>query len=376
MLYLAQGFKLARAGGHKVKQMQDLNGLEQDILQRIARADDLKALDDVRVAAVGKNGVLSGYMKELGTLMGDARKSRGQALNLVQQQIMQALQDRKDVLSQAALDLRLATETQDVTLDAPSPVWGKIHPCSQTLHEAVTIFQSMGFAVAQGPEIEDDFHNFTALNVPPHHPARQEQDTFYLPPDHERIGMLLRTQTSPVQIRALETHKPPIRIIAPGRVYRSDYDATHTPVFHQIEGLVIEEKIHMGHLKGCLVSFLKRFFCVESLPMRYRPSYFPFTEPSAEVDIACRRDKGELIVGEGEDWLEILGCGMVHPQVLINAGLDPEVHQGFAFGIGVERITMLKYGIPDLRAFYENDKRWMNHYGFSFAQGLNGETLS
>jgi phenylalanyl-tRNA synthetase alpha chain len=235
---------------------------------------------------------------------------------------------------------------------------------SQTIDELVAIFGEMGFVVAEGPDIEDDFHNFTALNIPPEHPARQEQDTFYLKAASESGRKVLRTHTSPVQVRTMLAQKPPIRVICPGRTFRSDHDATHSPMFHQVEGLVIDQTTHMGHLRGCLVEFCRAFFDVDDLPLRFRPSYFPFTEPSAEVDIGCSRAGGELKIGAFGDWLEILGCGMVNPQVLRNCGIDPAIYQGFAFGVGIERIAMLKYGIPDLRTFYESDLRWLRHYGF------------
>jgi len=276
-----------------------------------------------------------------------------------------ALLAAQQSLAGVALEIRLAGEKLDVTLPVKSAVEGRIHPISQTIDELIVLFGEMGFAVADGPHIEDDFHNFTALNIPPEHPARQEQDTFYLAAAAADGGRkLLRTHTSPVQIRTMRTQKPPIRIIVPGRTFRSDHDATHSPMFHQVEGLVIDRSVHMGHLKGCLIEFCRAFFGLADLPVRFRPSYFPFTEPSAEVDIGCSREGGGLKIGAGGDWLEILGCGMVHPKVLKNCGIDPDIYQGFAFGMGIERIAMLKYGIPDLRTFYESDLRWLRHYGF------------
>jgi len=261
--------------------------------------------------------------------------------------------------------LRLARERTDVTLPARERPQGRIHPVSQVTEEIVAIFADMGFTVAEGPDVEDDWHNFEALNIPPEHPARQMQDTFYLESrDAQGQPLVLRTHTSPVQIRTMRAGKPPFRIIAPGRVYRRDYDMTHTPMFHQVEGLLIDRRTHMGHLKGCLTDFVRAFFERDDIPVRFRPSYFPFTEPSAEMDIGCRRSKDELVVGEGSDWLEILGCGMVHPKVLEAVGLDPEIWQGFAFGMGIDRVAMLKYGIPDLRTFFEGDLRWLEHYGF------------
>jgi phenylalanyl-tRNA synthetase alpha chain len=292
------------------------------------------------------------------------RKERGAALNVLKDEIASVLEAKQKLLATAALQQRLAAETIDVTLATRPIPDGRIHPIAQTLDEITTIFASMGFAIGKGPDIESDYYNFTALNIPPDHPARQMQDTFYLP-QKDGHPTVLRTQTSPVQIRTMQSQKPPIRVIAPGRTYRCDYDMTHTPMFHQFEGLVIDESTHMGHLKGCLVDFLRAFFGIADLPLRFRPSYFPFTEPSAEVDIGCSRKGGELKLGNYGDWLEIGGCGMVHPNVLKNCNIDPDKYQGFAFGMGVERLAMLKYGIPDLRTFFEADVRWLKHYGFA-----------
>jgi phenylalanyl-tRNA synthetase alpha chain len=258
----------------------------------------------------------------------------------------------------------LAEEAIDVSLPIRPEMAGRLHPITQTIDEAIAILGEMGFSVAEGPEIEDDFHNFTALNIPPEHPARQMHDTFYFPEKDDGSRNVLRTHTSPVQIRTMVSGEPPFRIIAPGRTYRCDSDMTHTPMFHQIEGLVIDESTHFGHLKGCLLNFLSAFFEVDDLPLRFRPSFFPFTEPSAEVDIGCAREGGELKIGAGRDWMEILGCGMVHPNVLKACDIDPDKYQGFAFGLGVERMAMLKYGIPDLRTFFDADLRWLKHYGF------------
>jgi phenylalanyl-tRNA synthetase alpha chain len=263
-----------------------------------------------------------------------------------------------------ALDAVVAADRVDITLPVRPEREGRLHPISQTFDEIIAIFGEMGFAVAEGPDIEDDFHNFTALNIPPEHPARQMHDTFYLPEKEDGERLLLRTHTSPVQIRTMQSSEPPLRIIVPGRTYRCDSDMTHTPMFHQVEGLIVDETTHMGHLKGCLIEFCRAYFEVDDVPVRFRPSYFPFTEPSAEVDIGCSRAGGELKIGEGDDWLEILGCGMVHPKVLAACGVDPEKYQGFAFGMGIERIAMLKYGIPDLRTFFDADLRWLRHYGF------------
>ena len=350
----------------------DLDTLKGDILNAVNAADSIAALEEVRVGALGKKGKITALMKGLGGLSHEERKAAGQAFNVVKEEVAQALEHRKDALKKIELEARLRNETLDVTLPVRHRGRGRIHPISQTIDEIITIFADMGFAVAEGPEIEDGFHNFTALNMPPSHPARQMHDTFYLPvhgdgekDDGERV---LRTHTSPVQIRHMENNQPPIRIIAPGRTYRSDYDMTHTPMFHQVEALVIDEDTHMGHLKGCILEFCKAFFEVDELPMRFRPSFFPFTEPSAEIDIGCYREGGELKIGakdgQAAGWLEIGGSGMVHPRVLRHGGIDPEKYQGFAFGMGIERMAMLKYGIPDLRTFFDSDTRWLDHYGF------------
>ncbi|MEH6629810.1 MAG: phenylalanine--tRNA ligase subunit alpha [Halopseudomonas aestusnigri] len=344
--------------------MDNLEELRSALLQRVEEASDLDALDTVRVQALGKKGEITQRMKTLGSLAPEERKEAGQAFNLIKQAVAEAIEVRKETLHEAALEARLAKEKIDVSLPPRPTTIGKIHPISQTLEELVAIFGEMGFSVAEGHHIEDDFHNFTALNIPPEHPARQELDTFYMPEKEDGSRPVLRTHTSPVQIRAMQNTTPPIRIIAPGRTFRADHDATHSPMFHQVEGLVIDEKTNMGHLKGVLIEFCRAFFGVKDLPMRFRPSYFPFTEPSAEVDIGCTRSDGQLKIGAGDDWLEILGSGMVHPKVLENCGIDSTKYQGFAFGIGIERLAMLKYGIPDLRTFYETDLRWMKHYGF------------
>ena len=343
---------------------QSLSAVSDEILQAVDAAQNLDDLENVRINALGKKGRISLLMRELGGMDADARKTAGQALNLVKDAVATALESKQAVLAQAALNEKLATEAIDVSLPVRPVSEARLHPLSRTLEEVLAIFAEMGFEVAEGPDIESDYYNFTALNIPPEHPARQEHDTFYLPPDADGQRKVLRTHTSPVQIRTMEANEPPIRIIVPGRTYRSDHDATHSPMFHQCEGLVIGDGIHMGHLKGCLIDFCRAFFGVDDLPVRFRPSYFPFTEPSAEVDIGCTRDGGGLKIGAGDDWLEILGSGMVNPRVLENCGYDPEKYQGFAFGMGIERIAMLKYGIPDLRTFYESDLRWMRHYGF------------
>ena len=343
---------------------QSLKSVSDEIMQAVEAAENLEALDAIRVNALGKKGRISLLMRELGGMDADARKAAGQALNIVKDQVADALEAKQSVLAQAALNEKLANEAIDVSLPSRPRREARLHPLSRTIEEVLAIFAEMGFQVAEGPDIESDYYNFTALNIPPEHPARQEHDTFYLPANVDGQRKVLRTHTSPVQIRTMEANDPPIRIIVPGRTYRSDHDATHSPMFHQCEGLVIGDGIHMGHLKGCLIDFCRAFFGVDDLPVRFRPSYFPFTEPSAEVDIGCTRDGGGLKIGAGDDWLEILGSGMVNPRVLANCGYDPEKYQGFAFGMGIERIAMLKYGIPDLRTFYDSDLRWMRHYGF------------
>ena len=358
--------------------MEDIDSLSAELVAAVDGAADLKALEDARVAALGKKGRLTQLMKGLGAMAPDARRQAGAALNAVKDAVTAAIEARKGALEGAAIDAKLMEERLDVTLPVRPEAEGRIHPISQTIDEVVAIFGEMGFTVAEGPDIEDDWHNFTALNIPPEHPARQEHDTFYLPGTGADGGrMVLRTHTSPVQIRTMLRQKPPIRIICPGRTYRCDSDATHSPMFHQVEGLVVDEATHMGHLKGCLIEFCRAYFGVDDLPVRFRPSYFPFTEPSAEVDIGCTREGGQFRIGHGEGWLEILGSGMVNPAVLENCGIDSARYQGFAFGMGLERIAMLKYGIPDLRTFFESDLRWLRHYGFaaldvpSLVGGLN-----
>lgn len=343
--------------------------LKQTLTKKIEAANDLVTLDEVRVSALGKKGAITDLMKNLGTMNPEQRKTEGAALNKIKDEIAALIETRQSALKKAALDERLKTETVDVTLEPRPERNGKIHPITQTMDEMIAIFADMGFHIHDGPDIEDDFHNFTALNFPPNHPAREMHDTFYLPDavgkDNDEAKRLLRTHTSTCQIRALTNKKPPLRVIVMGRTYRSDYDMTHTPMFHQLEGMIIDKTTHMGHLKGCLTEFCQRFFGVDDLPVRFRPSFFPFTEPSAEMDIGCSRKDGKLTIGAGDDWLEILGCGMVHPNVLKNVGIDPDEYQGFAFGMGIERVAMLKYGIPDLRTFFEGDTRWIDHYGFS-----------
>lgn len=350
--------------------MEDIESLKTQILNNIKTVDDIKSLEDIRISAMGKKGLITEQMKGLGALPLEQKIEMGKKLNVIKTEIENALASQKLVLEEKALNEKLRQETLDITLPARPEIQGRIHPVSKIYEEVVAIFGQMGFEVAEGPDIEDQFHNFNALNMPQNHPARQMQDTFYLPNTNDGnfdmdTSYVIRTHTSGIQIRTMESKKPPIRIIAPGRTYRSDYDATHTPMFHQVEGLVIDKNITMAHLKGCLYDFVKAFFELDEIPVRYRPSYFPFTEPSAEMDIGCLKTKTELKIGAGNDWLEILGCGMVHPNVLKAGGIDPDEYQGFAFGVGIDRLAMLKYGIPDLRTFFESDVRWLKNYGFA-----------
>ena len=345
--------------------MDNIEALRAELVGAIEQAETPKALEDLRVAALGKKGKVTALMKGLGAMDPAERKAAGATLNAFKDEIAGKIDSKKIILEKAALNVRLREEAVDITLPVRPESTGAIHPISQTIDEVTMILGDMGFSVAEGPDIEDDWHNFSALNIPPEHPARQEHDTFYLPGERNGHRLLLRTHTSPVQIRTMLEEEPPIRIIVPGRTFRCDYDATHSPMFHQIEGLWVDQSVHMGHLKGCLVELCRIFFGVDDLPVRFRPSYFPFTEPSAEVDIGCTREGGTFRIGHGDKWLEILGCGMVNPKVLENGGIDPEKYQGFAFGVGIERLAMLKYGIPDLRTFYESDVRWLKHYGFS-----------
>src|SRR5712692_1554953 len=359
--------------------MTDITALEHELMRTIDAAGDEAGLEAARVAALGKRGSISALLATLGKMSPDERKAKGPLINGLKDRIAEAVAARREVLKGAALERRLNTEAIDVTLPAPEPPAdvGRIHPISQVMDEVTAIFADMGFAVAEGPDVETDDYNFTKLNFPVGHPAREMHDTFFFNQKPDGSRLLLRTHTSPVQVRTMLAERPPIRVICPGRTYRRDSDQTHTPMFHQVEGLVIDEGSHLGHLKWILAEFCKAFFEVDDVKMRFRPSFFPFTEPSLEVDIQCRRDKGEIRFGEGEDWLEILGCGMVHPNVLKNCGLDPDAMQGFAWGMGIDRIAMLKYGMPDLRPFFEADVRWLAHYGFrpldfpTLAGGLN-----
>jgi phenylalanyl-tRNA synthetase alpha chain len=355
--------------------MDGLGELRARYLEAVAGAADEAALEAVRLAALGRKGEISLRMRELGGMDPAERQVAGPALNALRDELEAALKARRAALADAALEERLASEWLDVTLPGRRRGAGTVHPVSQVMEEVTAIFADMGFAVAEGPQIETDWHNFDALNIPPEHPARQEHDTFFMAraAGDSRPPHVLRTHTSPVQIRAMAEHGAPIRVIAPGRVYRMDMDQTHTPMFHQVEGLAIDRDISMAQLKWVLEEFTRAYFEVDHVELRFRASHFPFTEPSAEVDIRCSWEGGQLKVGEGESWLEILGSGMVHPHVLSSAGVDPAEWQGFAFGMGIDRIAMLKYGIPDLRAFFESDLRWLRHYGFA---ALDMPTLS
>jgi phenylalanyl-tRNA synthetase alpha chain len=353
--------------------MSELENIKLRLLSQITDANTLETLDAVRVEALGKQGSISSLLKTLGQMSPEERQTQGPLINGLRETVAAALAEKKSELETEALNQRLATERLDMTLPAPEAPTGSVHPVSQVMDELAEIFADMGFAVAEGPEIEDQWHNFTALNMPETHPARAMHDTFYLNATDGEEAKVLRTHTSPVQIRTMMSQEPPIRIIAPGRVYRSDSDATHTPMFHQIEGLVIDKGIHLGHLKWTLETFLKAFFERDELSIRLRPSYFPFTEPSAEVDVSFSIENGKRVLGGTGGWMELLGSGMVHPKVIAACGLDPDVYQGFAFGVGVDRLAMLKYGMDDLRAFFDGDLRWLKHYGFA---ALDVPTLS
>jgi phenylalanyl-tRNA synthetase alpha chain len=345
--------------------MTDIAQLERDLIHEIAAASDERALDEVRVTALGKKGSVAELLKTLGAMAPEQRKVQGPLLNGLRDRVSEAIALRKKALEDAALEARLLTERVDVTLPALEIPKGSIHPVSHVRDELIAIFADLDFAVAEGPDVETDEYNFTRLNIPAEHPARQMHDTFYLKPQSDGSRPLLRTHTSPVQVRTMLAQKPPIRIIAPGRTYRRDSDATHSPMFHQVEGLVIDTETHLGHLKWILEEFCRAFFEVPAIRMRMRPSYFPFTEPSVEVDMQCDRSSGQIRFGEGNDWLEMGGAGMVHPRVLELCGIDPEKYQGFAFGFGIDRLAMLKYSIPDVRQFFESDLRWLKHYGFA-----------
>jgi len=346
--------------------MTDIQSLERDILGAIAAAADEPALEQIRVAALGKKGSISELLKSLGTMSADERKANGPLFNGLRDAVASAIAARKTALGDSALDARLAGETVDVTLPPRPENAGTIHPVSQVFDEITTILADLGFAIAEGPDVEYDDYNFTKLNIPPDHPARQMQDTFYLAEQTDGSRHILRTHTSPVQVRTMLKQKPPIRVVAPGRTYRVDSDATHSPMFHQFELLVIDTDIHLGHLKWTIEEFCKAFFEIENVELRARPSFFPFTEPSVEWDLRCDRSvPGKIVFGQGRDWLELGGSGMVNPRVLAMCGIDPDVYQGFAFGGGIDRLGMLKYGIPDIRSFFESDLRWLRHYGFA-----------
>ena len=357
--------------------MTDLDTLKTELTAQVDAAPDAAALEAIRVAALGKSGQISELLKSLGKMSPDERREKGPAINGLRDAVAARIAERKAEMEAAELNRRLAAERIDLSLPAPPRRKGSVHPTMQVMDEMVSIFAEMGFSVAEGPDIETDFNNFTALNFPPKHPAREMHDTFFMAPDANGERKVLRTHTSPVQVRVMRQlnekvpawvasgQEPPIRVVVPGRTYRCDSDATHTPMFHQMEGLVIDRAIHMGHLKWTLDAFISRFFETEGVVSRFRPHHFPFTEPSAEMDVQCDRSGGDIKIGTGTDWLEVVGCGMVHPNVLRHCGLDPDVWQGFAFGFGVDRLGMLKYGMPDLRDMFASDVRWLEHYGFS-----------
>ena len=344
--------------------MKDFRELETEIKKASDKFTNIESINEFRIKFLGKKGIISLEMKELANLSGDARKQHAEKLNKIKDSVLEIIASKTEELNSEELEKKLNSETLDITLST-SKSYGTIHPISQVIEEVITIFGDLDFFVAEGPEVETDYNNFTALNTSEHHPARQMHDTFYVETETDGMPNVLRTHTSPVQIRSMLKQKPPIRLIAPGKTFRCDNDQTHSPMFHQVEGLVIDQESNMSHLKGCLEIFLKTFFETDKLNMRFRPSHFPFTEPSAEVDIGYTKKGNQLIIGEGEDWLEILGCGMVHPNVLENVNINSNEYQGYAFGMGIERLAMLKYGISDLRTFFDSDLRWNKHYGFS-----------
>ena len=344
--------------------MKDFRELETEIKKASDKFTNIESINEFRIKFLGKKGIISLEMKELASLSGDERKQQAEKLNIIKDSVLEIIASKTEELNSKELEKKLNSETLDITLST-SKSYGTIHPISQVIEEVITIFGDLDFFVAEGPEVETDYNNFTALNTSEHHPARQMHDTFYVETETDGMPNVLRTHTSPVQIRSMLKQKPPIRLIAPGKTFRCDNDQTHSPMFHQVEGLVIDQESNMSHLKGCLEIFLKTFFETDKLNMRFRPSHFPFTEPSAEVDIGYTKKGNQLIIGEGEDWLEILGCGMVHPNVLENVNINSNEYQGYAFGMGIERLAMLKYGISDLRTFFDSDLRWNKHYGFS-----------
>ena len=344
--------------------MKDFRELETEIKKASDKFTNIESINEFRIKFLGKKGIISLEMKELASLSGDERKQHAEKLNKIKDSVLEIIVSKTEELNSEELENKINSETLDITLST-SKSYGTIHPISQVIEEVITIFGDLDFFVAEGPEVETDYNNFTALNTSEHHPARQMHDTFYVETETDGMPNVLRTHTSPVQIRSMLKQKPPIRLIAPGKTFRCDNDQTHSPMFHQVEGLVIDQESNMSHLKGCLEIFLKTFFETDKLNMRFRPSHFPFTEPSAEVDIGYTKKGNQLIIGEGEDWLEILGCGMVHPNVLENVNINSNEYQGYAFGMGIERLAMLKYGISDLRTFFDSDLRWNKHYGFS-----------
>ena len=344
--------------------MKDFRELETEIKKASDKFTNIESINEFRIKFLGKKGIISLEMKGLASLSGDERKQHAEKLNKIKDSVLEIIASKTEELNSEELEKKLNSETLDITLST-SKSYGTIHPISQVIEEVITIFGDLDFFVAEGPEVETDYNNFTALNTSEHHPARQMHDTFYVETETDGMPNVLRTHTSPVQIRSMLKQKPPIRLIAPGKTFRCDNDQTHSPMFHQVEGLVIDQESNMSHLKGCLEIFLKTFFETDKLNMRFRPSHFPFTEPSAEVDIGYTKKGNQLIIGEGEDWLEILGCGMVHPNVLENVNINSNEYQGYAFGMGIERLAMLKYGISDLRTFFDSDLRWNKHYGFS-----------
>ena len=341
--------------------MSEIEKLKEEFKIKIIDAQNSKEVDDIRSAIFSKNGFINSEFKKIGTLSSDERKKVASEINDAKEELLKLFSDKSKKLIEIEIDEKVKKEKDDVTLPEKEFKIGKIHPVSQVIDEISSIFSEIGFSVEEGPDIETEYYNFSALNTPENHPAKDMHDTFYI---EENMKTLLRTHTSPVQVRTMLKGKPPFKIIAPGRTYRSDSDQTHTPMFHQLEGLHIDKNINMGHLKGCLNYFIKEFFELDKIQMRFRPSHFPFTEPSAEVDIGYKIENNKIVIGEGDKWLEILGCGMVHPNVLINSKIDPSKYQGFAFGIGIDRLAMLKYGINDLRSFFDSDYRWLNYYGF------------
>ena len=341
--------------------MSDLKKIKYDFLLKLEKKLSLSEINEIKTDLFGKNGLISSQFKKIGSISESEKKKFASELNLIKDELQNQINFKINEIQSEEINKKLEKEKVDITLPERTFVRGKIHPVSQTIDEISSIFSEIGFSVEEGPDVENEYNNFTALNTPDNHPARDMHDTFYL---DEKKEKLLRTHTSPVQIRTMLKDKPPFKIIAPGRTYRSDSDQTHSPMFHQVEGLHIDKDINMGHLKGCLNYFIKEFFEVKKIKMRFRPSHFPFTEPSAEVDIGYEIRDGKIVIGEGDKWLEILGCGMVHPKVLKNVKIDSTKYQGYAFGIGIDRLAMLKYGINDLRAFFDCDYRWLNHFGF------------